>query len=49
MYYISLSFNFLLLRAQPCYKIRVIIELSDSLKDVKIAKNDWKRLYNVDV
>lgn len=38
----SSPFNFLLLEAQPRCKIGVIAELSNSLKDVKIANNDQK-------
>lgn len=43
---ISLPFNFSPLEAQPHCKTGVIAELSDSLRDVRIAKNNWKQLYN---
>lgn len=49
IYCISSLFNFLPLEAQPRCKIEVIAELSDSLKDVRIAKNDWKKLYDASV
>lgn len=37
------------MKAQPHYKTRVIAKLNNSLKDIKIAKNNWKQLYNMDV
>lgn len=45
----SLSFNFSSSRIQLYYKTEVIIELSDSLRDIRIAKNDWKQLYDIGV
>ena len=45
----SSPFNSSPLGAQPRCKTGVIAELSDNLRDVKIAKNDWKRLYDVGV
>lgn len=46
---ISSLFNSSPLGAQPHCKIRVIAELSDSLRDFGIAKNDRKRLYDAGV
>ena len=42
-------FNSSPLGAQPRRKTGVIAELSDSLRDVEIAKNDRKRLYDAGV
>lgn len=49
IYCIFLPFNSLLLRTQLNYKTRVIIKLSNSLKDIEIAKNNWKQLYNASI
>lgn len=49
IYCTSLPFNSSLLGVQSRCKTGVIIELSDSLKDVKIVKNNRKRLYNTGV
>lgn len=43
------SLNSSLLGPQLCHKTRVIIEFSDSLKDLRIAKNDRKWLYDIGV
>lgn len=45
----SSSFNSSSLEAQPRHKIEVIAELSDSLRDVEIVKNDRKWLNDTGV
>ena len=43
---ISLTFNFLLSKAQLHNRIGVITKLNDNLKDIKIVKNNQKWLYD---
>lgn len=49
IYCTSSLFNSLLLGGQLRCKTRVIVELNDSLRDVRIAKNDRKRLYDAGI